>query len=142
MDTAVRTIARPQFGKPLAGEGGTFEAVMKGELGAPDYLLILHQEHRDPAPWKEQMAWAKKLDADGHRDFRLPTRRELHALIANAKEKFNNNWYWSCEPDGSDYAWYQSFNNGNQNYNHQDNNNRACAVRRWHRHECTCRTPC
>src|SRR4026207_1791171 len=113
MDTAVRTIARPQFGKPLAGEGGTFEAVMKGEPGAPDYLLILYPKHRDPAPWKEQMQGAEDRggggqrrgprahEAEGDRDFRLPTRREQHALIANAKEKFNGNWYWSCEPYGS-----------------------------------------
>jgi len=30
----------------------------------------------------------------------------------------------------SSYAWYQSFNNGNQNYNHMDNKLRGCAVRR------------
>lgn len=129
MDTAVRTIARPHFGKALAGEGGTFEAVMKGEPGAPDYLLILHKEHRQPAPWKEQMEWAKNLEAEGHRDFRLPTRRELHALIANAKEKFNGNWYWSCEPHGSDDAWCQYFYNGYQFCSPQDYSYRACAVR-------------
>ena len=129
MDTAVRTIARPQFGKPLAGEGGTFEAVMKGEPGAPDYLLILYPKHRDPAPWKEQMQWAKDLESEGHRDFRLPTRREQHALIANAKEKFNGNWYWSCEPNGAAYAWYQYFGNGSQGSFHQGSHYRACAVR-------------
>lgn len=129
MDTAVRTIDRPRFGEPLAGEGGTFEAVMKGESGAQDYLLILYPTHRDPAPWKEQMAWAKALESEGHRDFRLPTRREQHALIANAKEKFNGNWYWSCEPTGSDYAWYQNFGDGYQYANHQGCSYRACAVR-------------
>lgn len=34
------------------------------------------------------------------------------------------------DADDPDYAWYQSFNNGNQNYNWKDNNNRARAVRR------------
>ena len=30
----------------------------------------------------------------------------------------------------SSYAWYQSFNNGNQNNYHVDNKLRGCAVRR------------
>lgn len=130
MDTAVRTIERPRFGQILAGEGGTFEAVMKGDAGKPDYLLILHDEHNGPAKWKEQLAWAKKLTTGGHADWRLPTRRELHGLIANAKEKFNNNWYWSSEPDGSEYAWYQGFHDGYQYWYDQDDYTiRACAVR-------------
>jgi hypothetical protein len=75
------------------------------------------------------MEWAKNLEAEEHRDFRLPTRRELHALIANAKEKFKGNWYWSCEPTGSDYAWDQNFTNGTQYYWDQATDYRACAVR-------------
>ena len=129
MDAVVRTIERPRFGQTLAGEGGTFEAVMKGDNGRPDYLLILYSEHRQPAPWEEQMAWAKGLKAHGHHDYRLPTRREMHGLIANAKEKFNGNWYWSSEPSGSDCAGCQDFDNGNQGWGHQNGYNRACAVR-------------
>lgn len=129
MNIAARVIPRPRFGEVLAGEGGTFEAVMKGENGAPDYLLILHNEHRDPAPWKEQMSWAKNLKVHGHADWRLPTRRELHGLIANAKEKFNGNWYWSSEPNGSEYAWCQGFGYGGQDFSRQVIFYRACAVR-------------
>lgn len=130
MNTGVRTIERPRFGQVLAGEGGTFEAVMKGEPGKPDYLLILHPTLNGPAPWKDQLAWAKELKHDGHQDFRLPTRRELHALMANGKERFDGKWYWSSEPDGSVTAWCQSFYNGHQYWNGQsDNRIRGCAVR-------------
>lgn len=126
----VSTISIPPLGTRLEGDGGTFEALMKGEAGQPDYLLILHDEHRDDAEWKQQMDWAAGLEADGHKDFTLPNRRELNALRANAKDKFDDDWYWSCEPDGSDYAWCQTFGNGFQCTNHQYRYYRACAVRR------------
>lgn len=129
MNIAARTIARPRFGQYLAGEGGEFVAVMKGEPGQPDYLLVRHTEFREPAPWKDQMAWAKKLKQDGHQDFRLPTRRELHALIAQEKDKYNDNWYWSCEPNGASYAWVQYFNDGLQGWGYQNGISRAVAVR-------------
>lgn len=133
MNTGVRTIPRPRFGQILAGEGGTFEAVMKGEPGKPDYLLILHPDFHGKAPWKEQMAWAKGLKKDGHSDYRLPTRRELHALIANAKDRFENldgKWFWSCEPYGSGVAWCQGFLIGSQYwYNQSYDSIRGCAVR-------------
>lgn len=133
MDTAVRTIARPRFGQYVPGEGGDLAAVMMGEPGQPDYLLILHPEFNGKAAWKEQLAWAKALEKDGHRDFRLPTRRELHGIISNLKPRFEHldgKWFWSCEPYGSDDAWCQCFYDGGQGWLHQSSDDiRGCAVR-------------
>ena len=138
MNTATETIAAavfasisiPPIGVVWPSQGGTFEALMKGEDGKPDYALILHTEHAADAAWKAQTEWAADIDVDGHKDFTLPTRRELNALRANAKDKFNNDWYWSAEPNGSDYAWCQGFLIGGQYWCRQSYGNRACAVRR------------
>lgn len=133
MDQAVRTLDRPRFGQYVPGEGGDLAAVMAGEPGQPDYLLIIHPEFNGKAPWKDQMAWAKKLKKDGHQDFRLPTRRELHGIISNLKPRFENldgKWFWSCEPNGSYHAWFQDFDDGGQSWDHQsDSLIRGCAVR-------------
>lgn len=131
MNTGVRTIERPRFGQHLAGEGGIFAGVMRGENGQPDYLLIVHQEHREPATWQAQMEWAKSLEAYGHQDFRLPTRREQHALMANVKDLFEERYYWSCEThaSGPSSAWYTYFGGGVQDFYHKDFYYRARAVR-------------
>lgn len=131
IDQGIRTIERPRFGQYLTGEGGLFAAVMRGEKGQPDYLLIVHQDHSGPATWQAQMDWAKSLKADGHQDFRLPTRREQHALMANAKDLFEERYYWSCEQHASypSYAWGTFFDNGFQDYYPKGYYNRARAVR-------------
>lgn len=126
-----RIIERPQFGQYLTGEGGIFVGVMKGENGAPDYLLVLHEQRSAPAPWDTQMKWAKSLKADNHQDFRLPTRREQHALMANAKDQFDGYYYWSCEQHASSasYAWLTYFDDGYQDNSRKDFSLRARAVR-------------
>lgn len=131
MNIAVRTIERPQFSQYLAGEGGRFAGVMRGENGEPAYLLIVHEEHRPGAPWQQQMDWAKGLEADGHNDFRLPTRREQRVLFANANDLFADAWYWSGEQhaSGPASAGLQDFSYGGQGYSRKDYSFRARAVR-------------
>jgi hypothetical protein len=124
------TIEIPPLGARWPGLGGTFEALMKGDPGQADYLLILHEQHADDSNWKAQTEWAAGVEVDNHKDFTLPTLRELNALRANAKDKFNDDVYWSCEPYGSDYAWYQFFGIGIQYVTRQGYLFRACAVRR------------
>ena len=77
------------------------------------------------------MDWAKGLEADGHKDFRLPTRREQRVLFANAKDLFEDAWYWSGEQHASDpdCAWMQSFDIGGQFYDPKGTSTRARAVR-------------
>lgn len=131
MNAPFRVIQRPQFSQSLDGEGGLFAGVMRGENGQPDYLLIVHPEKSAAATWQKQMDWAKGLQADGHKDFRLPTRREMRALYANAKDLFEEYWYWTSEQHASDpySAWMQDFVNGYQNDDHKGGSSRARAVR-------------
>lgn len=55
-----------------------------------------------------------------------PVPRSFHPVDSGWRREMHDE-----PPNGSDNAWYQNFNNGNQNWNHQSNNNiRGCAVRR------------
>lgn len=124
-------LAAIALGTTVEAYGGSFEAIMKGEAGGPDYALFLAVEQHDEADWKTNREWAQNLKVGEVDHFDLPTRRELNALRANAKDKFHDDWYWSNEPDGSDDAWCQHFVNGGQYWRGQSNYFiRGCAVRR------------
>lgn len=131
MNAPFRVIPRPQFSQVLVGEGGVFAGVMRGENGQPDYLLIVHAEQSPAKPWQQQLDWAKGLQADGHQDFRLPTRREMLVLYANAKDLFEDAWYWTSESNASlpSDAWLQDFGDGYQGYGLKGFSYRARAVR-------------
>lgn len=96
--------------------------------------LILLPGENAGAKWGDASKWA--ADQQGE----LPSRIDGLVLLANLKAEFKEEWYWTGAPDGADYAWYQSFNNGNQNYWNRNNKLRARAVRRWKRP--ICRAPC
>ena len=48
--------------------------------------------------------------------WRLPTREELHLMWLNKDESFAAANYWSSSEDGNNFAWYQYFYLGNQNF--------------------------
>jgi hypothetical protein len=118
--TAPVTITPP----PLA-DGERWAGIVTTEKGL--HHVILLPGDQDDAPWKKQMAWAKKAGGD------LPDRVELATLRRTLPEEFKADWYWSCEqhaaPPG--YAWFQDFDNGGQyGYDVVDCELRARAVRR------------
>lgn len=125
--------AIPMIGQPWPGQGGIYAGMVRGDDGLPDYHLILAEhEPEDRMAWQAAMDYAGTVEADGHKDFTLPKRKEQAILFGNLKERLKEAWYWSCEPHASysDYAWYQYFSSGSQDYGHKDNNLRARAVRR------------
>ncbi|WP_377153290.1 DUF1566 domain-containing protein [Roseateles sp. UC29_93] len=76
--------------------------------------------------------WAASLDVDGHKDWYLPSRRELRLLWINVPELFKTNaWYWSSTQFSAHYAWNQSFDDGYQDGGDKDFEYRARAVRRF-----------
>lgn len=120
-NTAVpTTITLPELSK------GEHYAGLILKDGIPTHHLILLPGELGSGTWKESIAWAKEQGGE------LPTRQEQSLLFANAREQFQERYYWSCEQPaaGSGYAWYQDFGNGNQDYWHKDNTSRARAVRR------------
>lgn len=124
-------LATIALGTTVEAYGGSFEAIMKGEAGGPDYALFLAAEQHDEADWKTNQEWAHSLKVGEVDHFDQPTRRELNALRANAKDKFHDDWYWSNEPYGSGLAWCQGFSYGDQRWDGQSYDGiRGCAVRR------------
>jgi len=122
----------PRIGAEWPGQGGRFAGIVRGQDGAPDYLLILGPEYDGELPWQQAMDWAVALEIDGHKDFSLPTRAEQAVLFGNMRNQFQRDGYWSCEQhaEGADYAWMQGFSYGYQSYHRKGNEWRARAVRR------------
>ena len=68
--------------------------------------------------------YARKLDAHGHNDWRLPTEAELNVLFNNraAIGGFDTSgsspagWYWSASPYNGSDAWGQRFSDGCQDH--------------------------
>jgi hypothetical protein len=106
--------------------GELYAGLILGKNGEADYHLFLLPGEAPPATWKKQLAWAKKQGGD------LPNRREQPLLLANLKEEFKPEYYWSGVQHAalSLYAWAQHFNGGNQYDFTLSHEFRARAVRR------------
>ncbi len=93
--------------------------------GRANTLALVESEHSHPAA-----EWAASLEADGHRDFYLPARREQRLCWVNVPELFAEAWYWSSTQYSPYGAWIQDFVDGYQNGVHKGLEHRARAVRR------------
>ena len=115
---------RPDIGEK--GLHGIYAGIARGYNDDLDGILEVLDDAPKALPWEEAKKWAESIGGQ------LPTRKEQALLFANVPELFKEEAYWSGEPYAGDesYAWYQNFNNGNQNNNHKDNQLRARAVRR------------
>jgi hypothetical protein len=119
-------VSKEQFLQQNQRNGEIYVGLILGKNGDPDYHLFLLPGDNDPSNWKTQIDWAKSIGGD------LPNRREQSLLIANAKEHFKADWYWSSEQHAadSDCAWYQYFDDGYQDSFSLSDELRARAVRR------------
>lgn len=92
-----------------------------------DQHIILLPGDNDDAIWRDALYWAKSIGGD------LPNRIEQSMLWANHRDQFQKSWYWSNETyeRDHDYACYQNFYYGGQDFAHKDCIAcRARAVRR------------
>ncbi|AJY38741.1 DUF1566 domain-containing protein [Burkholderia humptydooensis] len=112
---------------PELAEGEIYVGVVANTAGQLHHVILLPGDN-DDASWQAQMDWAKSIGGD------LPTRIEHLFLLANHRDQFEPDAYWSNEPDTdpsySGWAWYQYFTNGLQDGYHQSLELRARAVRR------------
>lgn len=121
----IGVVAKPEtISVPELAAGETYVATLIDAAEGKGYHLIILPGDNDSAPWAEQMAWAKSTGGE------LPTRVEQSLIYAKHKDLFHDEVYWSCTENGAGYAWVQSFNDGNQDYDHNDFDYRAVAVRR------------
>ena len=74
--------------------------------------------------FNQAQKYAKKHNAHGHKDWRVPTKGELNVLFSNrvAIGRFDESgslpggWYWSSSQYDYNTAWSQLFSDGNQFY--------------------------
>lgn len=107
------------------GRGKDIEDAKSDWDGLTNTRALLASPSEHPAA-----QWAAGLEIDGHRDFYLPSRRELRLAWVNVPELFDDGWCWSSTQYSPDCAWIQGFAGGGQGYGGKDNSSRACAVRR------------
>lgn len=108
------------------GAAGQTEPAATNEWdGLANTRSLVDSEHSHPAA-----EWAAGLEINGHRDFYLPSRRELRLCWVNVPDLFAEKWYWSSTQYSPDLAWTQDFDDGNQDDVHKLNELRARAVRR------------
>lgn len=74
--------------------------------------------------------YAAGLTVEEHRDFYLPSRREMRLCWVNVPEQFAKEWYWSSTQYSPYGAWGQYFGAGSHVSDHTDTELRARAVRR------------
>lgn len=119
-------MSKAQFLRDNLRPGEVYAGLILGQNGEQDYHLFATLGDHPKLNWKDAIALAKK------KKLALPDRRELRLLCVNAKQHFQESWYWSGEQhagnDGS--AWYQTFTYGNQSLTHKDNELRVVLVRR------------
>lgn len=132
MCALVPPVPPPDLGQVWLGQGGIYAGLVRDAQGGPDYYLIIGPEAPKKLTWKAGNDWAAALDVEGRSDFALPNRPEASVARANARECFQDAWYWLREPHASDsyYAWGQYFGDGGQSYWSKDGPLRVRAVRR------------
>ncbi|KWK75756.1 hypothetical protein WM15_29615 [Burkholderia ubonensis] len=112
---------------PELNEGEIYIGRISNTAGELHHVILLPGDN-DDATWQAQMNWAKSIGGD------LPTRIEHLVLLANHRDQFERNAYWSNEPDTdpgyAGWAWCQTFSGGGQGISHQGSELRARAVRR------------
>lgn len=119
----------PALGAPWPDQGGVFVGLLKCADGAMHALIRAEAQAAGELPWRKAMAWAAEQRADGHADFRLPSREEARLLWANDRDAFDRTWYWLGVEYDRSYAWCQDFNYGYQYDGPKDGPCRARAVR-------------
>ena len=87
--------------------------------------------------FNDAQKYAAKLDANGHKDWHVPTKAELNVLFNNraAIGGFDvtgsgpAGWYWSASPHDGWGAWGQRFSDGCQFNGYKDSHSAVRCVR-------------
>ena len=106
-------------------EGEIYVGAIGDAAGNLHHVILLPGDNNDDTH-EAQLEWAKSIGGD------LPTRIEQAMLLANHRDQFKKDWYWSNEIHHAEsgWAWFQVFDNGNQDGIRKSNELRARAVRR------------
>lgn len=89
-------------------QGGVYAGLVLGLDDKTYHLVVNPEQYLDAADWAFATAWAGRLRAGGHKDWRLPTRREALVVNANVQPRPQPKvWRWLGEGTGMDdhCAW-------------------------------------
>ena len=89
------------------------------------HLVLMSAEPAARLAWQAAMDWAASVGGA------LPTRQEQALLYANCKPHLDADWHWSCETEGSSFAWHCYFDHGYQHCCTRSYEGCAVAVRRF-----------
>ena len=117
--------AEPKIGDKMP-DGTVFAGI------SPDTNKPMYATSADASltmKFNEAQEYAAKLDAHGHKDWRVPTKAELNVLFnnraaiggLNISGSYPAGWYWSASPDTKWGAWGQRFSDGAQGDNYKLN---------------------
>ena len=106
-----RTFSQPKMPEvklPVTQPGERYLGSYTDKNGKLCHVFLLAGD--EIMDWNDSMEWAKSLGGD------LPNRVEQAMLYAYMPEEFKPNWYWSNTRHAEDsrYAWFQSFDHGDQ----------------------------
>jgi hypothetical protein len=99
---------------------GTVYAGVSPDTGTPMYATP--KDAPLTCTFNEARKYATKLDAHGHKDWRVPSKAELNALFQNRAAiggfdetgHIHRGWYWSSSRYSTLNAWAQRFSDGIQ----------------------------
>ena len=93
----------------------------------------------NPVSWSDGKDYCSALQSFGHKDWRVPSKKELAVLYDNRNKLALNGtfkstggsaaWYWSSTEYAGNQAWVQRFIDGKQNYGYQDDDSSLRCVR-------------
>lgn len=129
----VTSTTPPSIGEYWPGQGGIYLGEAVEDANYPQgHLVLALAASEERFTWKQAAAWAEKQDADGHTDFRVPSRFESALIYANGQKHVDQSrWHWTSTKSGSSNAWIQYFGLGDQDTGHVDDFFCARAVRRF-----------
>lgn len=148
----------PAYGEYWPGQGGFYAGMVPPLHGAPARHLIFSESQADALKWgaygedrpgarshfdgkantaalliavdHPAAAWAAGIEADGHKDFYLPSQLELMIAFVCAGHRFRKEgWYWSSTQTSAHRAFVQGFQNGGSKWLDKASEYQARAVR-------------
>ena len=122
MNQPISFTALPPLGAEL--EGGIFCGLTTLQDGTHAAVILLPNRAQERMTWTQATHWVDEIGGQ------LPTRPVAALLFANAKDQFDEDWYWTAETFDGSYAWCQYFDDGSQTCGNRSLKGCARAVRR------------
>jgi len=126
----------PEIGE-LMPDGTVYVGVSPETGGA---MYARYRDSSLPMKWEKATKYVKGLSSHGYDDWKLPSKKEMQVLFEN-KEKgslkgtFNQSVfigrgsYWTAEEKDRNYAYYQCFKDGDQDWLRKDESGPVRAIR-------------